>query len=146
MSGEFDSRKDLQTKKIERRPQIFLKLSFRELSNSKLSGLQAFDYMVLYHSSKLVSAILYQTFIFNQMIALQTLCFYFILKALLVLEIFKFLYLGLPLFFYLLAIALETDSGEIINCLNSNLTTHFVSYLEKEIMCDIETFFIDRIK
>ena len=64
MSGEFDSRKDLQTKKFERRPQIFLKLSFRELSDSKLSGLQAFDYMVIYHSSKLMSAILYQTFIF----------------------------------------------------------------------------------
>ena len=43
MSGEFDSRKDLQTKKFERRPQMFLKLSFIELSNSKLSGLQAFD-------------------------------------------------------------------------------------------------------
>ena len=70
MSGEFDSRKDLQTKKFERRPQIFLKLSFRELSDSKLSGLQAFDCMVIYHSSKLVSAILYQTFIFYQMIVL----------------------------------------------------------------------------
>ena len=70
MSGEFDSRKDLQTKKFERRPQIFLKLRFRELSHSKLSSLQAFDYMVIYHSSKLVSAILYQTFIFYQMIVL----------------------------------------------------------------------------
>ena len=27
MSGKFDSRKDLQTKKFERKPQIFLKLS-----------------------------------------------------------------------------------------------------------------------
>ena len=70
MSGEFDSRKDLQTKKFGRRPQMFLKLSFIELSNSKLSGLQAFDYMKIYHSSKLVSAILYQTFIFYQMIVL----------------------------------------------------------------------------
>ena len=43
MSEEFDSRKDLQTKKFERKPQMFLKLSFIELSNSKLSGLQAFD-------------------------------------------------------------------------------------------------------
>ena len=55
-----------------------LKLSFRELSNSKLSGLQAFDYMAIYHSLKLASDILYQTFIFYQMIALQKLCFYFI--------------------------------------------------------------------
>ena len=78
MSGELDSRKDLQEKKVEQRPQIFLKLSFRELSNSKLSGLQAFDYMAIYHSLKLVSAILYQTFIFYQMIALQKLCFHFI--------------------------------------------------------------------
>ena len=70
MSEEFDSRKDLQTKKFERKPQMFLKLSFIELSNSKLSGLQAFDYMKIYHSSKLVSAILYQTFIFYQMIVL----------------------------------------------------------------------------
>ena len=53
MSGELDSRKDLQEKKVEQRPQIFLKLSFRELSNSKLSGLQAFDYMAIYHSLKL---------------------------------------------------------------------------------------------
>ena len=78
MSEEFDSRNDLQTKKFERMPQIFLKLSFRELSDSKLSGLQAFDYMVIYHSSKFVSAILYQTFIFYRMIALQKLCSYFI--------------------------------------------------------------------
>ena len=56
----------------------FLKLSFRELGDSKLSGLQAFDCMVIYHSSKLVPAILYQTFIFYKMIALQKLCFYFI--------------------------------------------------------------------
>ena len=43
MSGEFDSRKDSQSTKFERRPQIFVKLSFRELCDSKLSGLHAFD-------------------------------------------------------------------------------------------------------
>ena len=43
MSGEFDSRKDLQSTKFERRPRIFVKLSFRELCDSKLSGLHAFD-------------------------------------------------------------------------------------------------------
>ena len=32
----------------------------------------------------------------------------------------------------------------IINCLNNNLITHFVWYLEKEITCDIETLSIDR--
>ena len=45
MSGEFDSRKDSQSNKLERRPQIFVNLSFRELCNSKLSGLHAFDKM-----------------------------------------------------------------------------------------------------
>ena len=49
MSGEFDSRKDSQSTKLEQRPQIFLKLSFRELCDSKLSGLHAFDNMVIIH-------------------------------------------------------------------------------------------------
>ena len=48
MSGEFDSRKDPQSTKLERRPQIFVKLSFRELCDSKLSGLHAF-HMVIIH-------------------------------------------------------------------------------------------------
>ena len=39
MSGKFDSRKDSQSIKLERRPQILVKLSFRELCDSKLSGL-----------------------------------------------------------------------------------------------------------
>ena len=49
MSGEFDSRKDLQSKKLERRPQIFVQLSFRELCDSKLLGLYAFDNMAIIH-------------------------------------------------------------------------------------------------
>ena len=32
----------------------------------------------------------------------------------------------------------------VISCLNKNLISHFVWYLEKEISCDIETFSIDR--
>ena len=47
MSREFDSRKDSQSTKSERRPQIFIKLSFRELCDSKLSGLNAFDNMAI---------------------------------------------------------------------------------------------------
>ena len=35
--------------KFERRAQIFVKLSFRELCNSKLSGLYAFDNMAIIH-------------------------------------------------------------------------------------------------
>ena len=49
MSGEFDSRKDSQSTKFEQRPQIFIKLSFRELCDSKLSGLHAFDNMAIIH-------------------------------------------------------------------------------------------------
>ena len=45
MSGELDSRKDSQSTKFEQRPQIFITLSFRELCDSKLSGLHAFDNM-----------------------------------------------------------------------------------------------------
>ena len=33
---------------------------------------------------------------------------------------------------------------DVINCLNMNLITHFVWYLEKEIRCDTETLSIDR--
>ena len=31
-----------------------------------------------------------------------------------------------------------------MNCLDKNLITHFVWYLEKEITCDIKTLSIDR--
>ena len=43
----FDSRKDLHSIKFKRRPRILLKLSFRELFVSNLSGLRAFDLMVI---------------------------------------------------------------------------------------------------
>ena len=43
MSAKFDLRKDLHLKKFKRKPRIFVKLSFRELRNSKLSGLHTFD-------------------------------------------------------------------------------------------------------
>ena len=33
---------------------------------------------------------------------------------------------------------------DVINCPNKNLITHFVSYLEKEIRCDIEILLLDR--
>ena len=45
MSGEFDSRKDLRSTKFEQRAHIFVKLSFGELCDSKLSGLHDFDNM-----------------------------------------------------------------------------------------------------
>ena len=49
MSREFDSRKDSQSTKFEGRPGIFIKLSFRELCDSKVSGLYAFDNMAVIH-------------------------------------------------------------------------------------------------
>ena len=76
--------------------------------------------------------------------------FYFIYKALFVLEIFKFLYFSLPLFFSMghcfrgwLKISLKVYN--VINCKNRNLITHFVWYLEKEKGYDIETLPIDRV-
>ena len=45
MSGEFDSRKDSHSMRFEQRPQILVKVSFRELCDSRLSGLHPFDNM-----------------------------------------------------------------------------------------------------
>ena len=47
MSGEFDSRKDLQSTKFKRRPQILIGLTFRRLCDSKLSDLHALDNMAI---------------------------------------------------------------------------------------------------
>ena len=49
MSGEFDSRKDSQSTKLEQRSEMFVKLSFRELCDSKFSGLHALDNMTIIH-------------------------------------------------------------------------------------------------
>ena len=52
MSGEFDSRKDSHSTKLEQRPRIFVKLSFKELYGSRLFGLHPFDNMELFHLVK----------------------------------------------------------------------------------------------
>ena len=49
MSGQFDSRKDSHSTKLEQKPQIFVKLGFRELCGSKLSGLHPCDNMTIIH-------------------------------------------------------------------------------------------------
>ena len=49
MSGEFDSKKDSDSAKLERRIQIFVKLSFRELYGLKLRGLHPFDNVAIIH-------------------------------------------------------------------------------------------------
>ena len=47
MSGEFDSRKDSHSTKFKQRPQISIKLSFRELFVWELPGLHYFDNMAI---------------------------------------------------------------------------------------------------
>ena len=69
--------------------------------------------------------------------------FYFMKKALFVLEIIEFLYFHLPLFFSHSAIALEDDWRYILKfggiiCLYKNLITHFVWCLGKVKRYDIE--------
>ena len=49
MSGELDSREDSHLIKLGGKPQIFVKLSFRELCGSKLFGLHPFDNMTMIH-------------------------------------------------------------------------------------------------
>ena len=46
ISGVFDSREDSQSTKFKQRHQILVKLTFRELCDSKLSSLHPFDNMV----------------------------------------------------------------------------------------------------
>ena len=43
MSGGFDSRKDSHLRQLKRRPLKLVKLSFKELHDSKFSGLHTFD-------------------------------------------------------------------------------------------------------
>ena len=52
MPGEFDSWKDLHATKFELRPRILVKLSFRELCDSKIFGLHFFN-MVIIHRVKI---------------------------------------------------------------------------------------------
>ena len=70
------------------------------------------SYLIRSQTLKLVSAIFIQIFNFSPNDSLSKTMkniFYFIQKALSVLEIFRFLYFRLPLFFPLSAIALEVD-------------------------------------
>ena len=57
MSGEFDSRKDSHLTKFEQMPLIFVKQSYRESCDSKLSGLHPSDNMVIIHWVKSKSKI-----------------------------------------------------------------------------------------
>ena len=96
---------------------------------------------------KLVSVIFYQIFISHWMIALQKLwkCFLFHLKS-----SFRsqdiFLFPSSPLFSCFRGWSkINLKVYDVINCLDKNLTTHFVWYPKKEKRYDIETLSIDRI-
>ena len=52
MSGEFDSMKGTHSTKFKRMPQIFKKVSFRELCDSNSSGLHPIDNMAMIHLLK----------------------------------------------------------------------------------------------
>ena len=47
MSQDYDSRKDLHSTKFEKRPCIFVKLSFGEMCDSKLPRLHPFDKTII---------------------------------------------------------------------------------------------------
>ena len=53
MSREFGSRKDSQLTEFEQRPQIFVKLRFRELYDSKSSGFHPFGNVAIIRRVKL---------------------------------------------------------------------------------------------
>ena len=105
------------------------------------------------HSLKLVSAIYYQKFIFHQMIALQELWKLFFISSKSSFrsrDIKIFVYSSSPLF----SLVSHCFRGwfkknrkiyVVINCLNKNLLTHYVWYLEKKTRCGTETLFIDRV-
>ena len=63
--------------------------------------------------------------------------FYFIEKAHFVLESISYCFRGWS--------KIYLKVYDIINCRNNNSIAHFVSYLEKEIRYDIESFSIDRV-
>ena len=99
---------------------------------------------------KLVSLIFYQIFIFHRIAALQKLWKMFFISSQ---KLFSFSrYSNFCIFVFLSFfpsnIALEVDLRKIfkvydtINCLNKNLITYFVWYIEKEKRCDIETLSI----
>ena len=94
-------------------------------------------------------AIFLQTFIFYQMIALQKLFLFHLKSSFGSWDIQIFVFWPSPLFFPVSHCFRGRSKKNlkvyvIINCLNNNLITHFVWYLEKEITCDTDTLFIDR--
>ena len=100
---------------------------------------------------KPVSAIFYQIFIFHQMIGLGKLWKKFFISSKKLFSFLRYLIFCIFIFpfFFPVSHCFKGWSKKnlkiyVINCLNKNLITNFVWYLEKEIRCDIETWSIDK--
>ena len=102
---------------------------------------------------KLVSATFCQIFIFHQIIALQKLWKMFLFHLNSSFRSRHILIFVLPSSSLFLPVShcirgwskISLQVYDIINCLNKNLITHFVWYLEKEKRYDIKTLSIDRV-
>ena len=92
-------------------------------------------------------------YFFHQMIALQKLWKIIFISSK---KLFLFLrYSNFSIFVFLFFFPVSHCFGgwskknlkvyDVINCLNKNLITHFVWYLQKEIRCKIETLSIDKV-
>ena len=100
-----------------------------------------------------MAAIFYQIFIHHQMIALQKLwkmCFIPCKKLFWFLRYSDFVFPSSPLFLSVIhcfrgCSKINLKACDVSNCLNKNVITHFVWYLEKEKSYDIETLSINRV-
>ena len=131
---------------------LYIKFGLRVLNNLLYNLIIYYIYNSSQGNLKLVSAIFYENFIFHEMIALQKLWkMFFILSE----KLYSFSrYSNFCIFIFPSFFPVShcfrgwfkknLKVCDIISCLNKNLITHYVWYLEKEIRCDIETLSIDR--
>ena len=104
----------------------------------------------LYALLKLVPAMFYQIFIFNQIITLQKLWKMFFISSFRSWDIQIFVFLSALIFLSVShcvrgCMKINLKVYDVINCLNKNLITHCVWYLGKEKRSDIETLSIDKV-
>ena len=100
---------------------------------------------------KLASAIFHQIFIFHQMIALQKLWKIFFISSKKLFSFSRYSNFCISIFPTFLPAShwfrgcskVNLTVYDVINCLNKNLITYFVWYLDKEERYDIETLSID---
>ena len=106
-------------------------------------------FIYLYIYLKLLSAIFYQNFIFHQIIALKKLWKMFFISSKKLFSFSRYSNFCIFIFpstpFFVVSHCLRgwfkknPKAYEVTNCLNKNLITHYVWYLEEEIRCDTET-------